>query len=41
MDAPVSTPDAEGVARRLPKVLLHEHLDGDLRVATLFELMLQ
>jgi adenosine deaminase len=23
----------------LPKVLLHEHLDGDLRVATLFELL--
>jgi adenosine deaminase len=27
--------------RRLPKVLLHEHLDGALRVATLFELMHQ
>lgn len=26
-------------ARALPKVLLHEHLDGGLRVATLFELM--
>ena len=26
-------------ARRLPKVLLHEHLDGGLRVATLFELL--
>lgn len=26
-------------ARQLPKVLLHEHLDGALRVATLFELM--
>jgi adenosine deaminase len=26
-------------ARALPKVLLHEHLDGDLRVATLFELL--
>ena len=25
----------------LPKVLLHEHLDGDLRVQTLFELMQQ
>lgn len=25
--------------RRLPKVLLHEHLDGSLRVATLFELL--
>ena len=28
-------------ARRLPKVLLHEHLDGALRVPTLFELMRQ
>lgn len=28
-------------ARRLPKVLLHEHLDGALRVGTLFELMQQ
>ncbi len=27
------------IARRLPKVLLHEHLDGSLRVATLFELL--
>ncbi|MFC3682167.1 adenosine deaminase [Hydrogenophaga luteola] len=26
-------------AQALPKVLLHEHLDGGLRVATLFELM--
>ena len=26
-------------ARRLPKVLLHEHLDGGLRVATLLELL--
>ena len=26
-------------ARALPKVLLHEHLDGGLRVGTLFELM--
>jgi adenosine deaminase len=26
-------------ALALPKVLLHEHLDGDLRVATLFELL--
>ncbi|MDP1912200.1 adenosine deaminase family protein [Brevundimonas sp.] len=26
-------------ARALPKVLLHEHLDGGLRVATLFELL--
>lgn len=28
-------------ARALPKVLLHEHLDGGLRVATLFELLQQ
>ena len=27
------------LARALPKVLLHEHLDGSLRVATLFELL--
>jgi len=27
------------IARQLPKVLLHEHLDGGLRVATLFELL--
>jgi len=27
------------LARAMPKVLLHEHLDGSLRVATLFELM--
>ncbi len=26
-------------AREMPKVLLHEHLDGSLRVATLFELL--
>ena len=25
-------------ARRLPKVLLHDHLDGGLRVATIMEL---
>ena len=35
-DAPVDPAD---FARRLPKVLLHEHLDGALRVPTLFELM--
>ena len=34
----LSTPE---FARRLPKVLLHEHLDGALRVATLFELLQQ
>jgi adenosine deaminase len=28
-------------ARALPKVLLHEHLDGGLRVATLYELLRQ
>ena len=32
--------DAETLARRSPKVLLHEHLDGGLRVATLRELAL-
>jgi adenosine deaminase len=31
--------DAAALARAMPKVLLHEHLDGSLRVATLFELM--
>jgi adenosine deaminase len=30
---------AEALARATPKVLLHEHLDGGLRVATLFELL--
>jgi adenosine deaminase len=29
----------ETLARAMPKVLLHEHLDGGLRVATLFELL--
>ena len=29
------------LARQLPKVLLHEHLDGGLRVATLLELLRQ
>lgn len=39
---PVETPSAPAdLARRLPKVLLHEHLDGGLRVATLFELLHQ
>jgi adenosine deaminase len=33
--------DAETQARRIPKVLLHEHLDGGLRVATLRELLLE
>ncbi|NRF69228.1 adenosine deaminase family protein [Aquincola sp. S2] len=31
----------ETTARRLPKVLLHEHLDGGLRVATLLQLLQQ
>jgi adenosine deaminase len=30
---------AETLARQMPKVLLHEHLDGGLRVQTLFELL--
>lgn len=30
---------AETLARQMPKVLLHEHLDGGLRVSTLFELL--
>ncbi len=29
------------IARRLPKVLLHEHLDGGLRVSTLLDLLQQ
>ena len=37
--AETTPPDAADFARRLPKVLLHEHLDGTLRVATLWELM--
>jgi adenosine deaminase len=32
---------SETLARQMPKVLLHEHLDGGLRVATLFELLAQ
>lgn len=31
--------DAETLARALPKVLLHEHLDGGLRVSTLLQAM--
>ena len=34
-----AAPPTAELARALPKVLLHEHLDGDLRVATLFELL--
>lgn len=33
-----ATPDAE-LARRLPKVVLHDHLDGSLRPQTLLELL--
>ena len=32
-------PDLLAQAHALPKVLLHEHLDGGLRVATLLELL--
>jgi adenosine deaminase len=40
MNPPDASQDrAVAHARALPKVLLHEHLDGDLRVATLFELL--
>ena len=36
----MDNPDnAAGLARAMPKVLLHEHLDGSLRAATLFELL--
>jgi adenosine deaminase len=38
MEDPIPTP-SPAWARALPKVLLHEHLDGDLRVATLLELL--
>jgi adenosine deaminase len=33
------SPPIDALARAMPKVLLHEHLDGSLRVATLFELL--
>ena len=36
---PELSPDILRQARRLPKVLLHEHLDGGLRVATLLALL--
>jgi len=36
-NTPVSTPTAEQI-RRAPKVLLHDHLDGGLRPATIVEL---
>jgi adenosine deaminase len=35
----MSQADPERLAREMPKVLLHEHLDGGLRVATLLELL--
>ncbi len=35
----LSATDLRAASRALPKVLLHEHLDGGLRVATLLELM--
>ena len=38
MNAPHDVGDAETL-RALPKVLLHEHLDGGLRVATLLDLL--
>src|SRR5262245_18063513 len=44
-DPSAPTPDSDAdlrqKARALPKVLLHEHLDGGLRVATLLELLHQ
>lgn len=39
LPAPAAADPALEAARRLPKVLLHEHLDGGLRVATLLELL--
>ncbi len=39
--AVTADPESMTMARRLPKVLLHEHLDGGLRVATLLELLQQ
>ena len=36
-----ASPDPGARARALPKVLLHEHLDGGLRVATLLDLLYQ
>ena len=35
----LSESSQQAIAKALPKVLLHEHLDGGLRVATLFELL--
>ena len=40
MDSPASNRfDIDTAARALPKVVLHEHLDGGLRVGTLLELL--
>jgi adenosine deaminase len=39
MTEPVSTPTPRSRALALPKVLLHEHLDGGLRVPTLLQLL--
>ncbi len=39
MNAHVTTPTPHSRALALPKVLLHEHLDGGLRVATLLQLL--
>ena len=36
---PPTPANAQALARQMPKVLLHEHLDGGLRVQTLFELL--
>ena len=39
-DAPMpAAADIAATARALPKVLLHDHLDGGLRPATLIELL--
>ena len=40
-DAKTAARPISNTARALPKVLLHEHLDGGLRVATLLELLRQ
>ena len=40
-DPAVYPTDIAAKARALPKVLLHEHLDGGLRIATLLELLKQ